>query len=104
MAKSEVSLTVNELLSSARAMLEPEGSLYMILPYDRYEEIMANARRSGYWRRRVRRVFSFKDGPPDRFLVQLTNYEAVSEEIEPLIIFKDKGVYTEEMEKIFAGR
>jgi tRNA1Val (adenine37-N6)-methyltransferase len=104
LAKFEVSLTVKGLMERARAMLAPRGSLYMILPYDRFDEITAYASQAGYWRRQVRRVFSFKDGPPDRFLIQLTNYEAISEEIEPLIIFKDKGVYTEEMEKIFAGR
>lgn len=104
LAKFEVSLSVRELLDKARGMLSPEGSLFLILPYDRFEEIKNDSQRAGYWRRRVRMVFSFKDGPPDRFLIQLTNYEAISEEIEPLIIFKDKGVYTEEMEKIFAGR
>ena len=104
LAKFEVSLSVRELLDKARGILAPEGSLFLILPYDRFEEIKNDAQRAGYWRRRVRMVFSFKDGPPDRFLIQLTNYEAISEEIEPLIIFKEKGVYTEEMEKIFAGR
>ncbi len=104
LAKFEVGLTVKRLLERARNILAQEGSLFMILPYNRFNEIISFSRRCGFWNHRVRRVFSFKDRPPDRFLVQLTNYETVSEEIEPLIIFKDKGVYSEEMEKIFAGR
>jgi tRNA1(Val) A37 N6-methylase TrmN6 len=64
---------------------------------------MTLSRKTGFFPRRIREVFSFNDGKPGRFLVQLTTYDAPPETLEPLIIFKEKGIYTEEMNKILSG-
>jgi tRNA1Val (adenine37-N6)-methyltransferase len=102
-AKTETRLTLNELLIKSRSILGQNGGLYLILPYHRYNHLMTLSRKTGFFPRRIREVFSFNDGKPGRFLVQLTTYDAPPETLEPLIIFKEKGIYTEEMNKILSG-
>ena len=53
---------------------------------------------------KVRPVQPFADAAPDRFLVQLakiTVYAAADE--QSLVIFKARGVYSPEMERILSG-
>ncbi|MCP5104445.1 MAG: methyltransferase [bacterium] len=102
-AKSETKLTLRQLLEKTYALLKPNGSLYLILPYDRFPEFMDISTETGFFIRKSREIFSFKDGKPERFLVQLTNYNVSTEKMTPLIIFKEKGIYTDEMDKILTG-
>lgn len=102
-AKTETALTLSQLLSRTYSILCNPGNLYLILPYTRYSDTMKLITRIPYRISRQRLIFSFKDGKPERFLVQLTNYDVSSVTLEPLIIFKEKGVYTEEMDRILTG-
>jgi len=111
-AKFETTLNLEELLTKSYSLLRStgpakggqKGNLYLVLPYSRLAEVEGLARDTGYYISRMRHIFSFKDGKPERFLVQLINQEVSPANLEPLIIFKEKGRYTEEMENIFAGR
>ncbi len=102
-AKSETRLTLKELLRYTHAILDRNGTLDLILPYARYKETMDSAAKIGFSPTRLREVFSFKDGKPERFLVQLSSNTLSLEKLPPLIVFKEKGVYTEEMDKILTG-
>ena len=53
---------------------------------------------------RLRKVLSFANGKPERFLIQLTNYKDDLNEVSPLIIYHSVGIYSDEMENILAGR
>ena len=102
-AKTEEKLTVQQLLEFSSSLLEEAGNLFLILPFSRYRELLEFSRNIGLFVSKIRKVFSFKDGNPDRFLVQLTNCSTISEELTPLVIFRNPGIYTEEMERIFSG-
>lgn len=102
-AKTETCLSLWELMRKSYATLGQEGNLYMVLPYARMEEVLRNSKKIGFHIGRLRQIFSFAHGKPGRFLVQLTNYGVSNLEIEPLIMFKEKGGYTEEMDRILAG-
>ncbi len=103
LAKSEEKMTVEDLLLRSFSILAAKGSLLLILPSPRYKKIMTLGRSIGYFVSKFRNVFSFRDGNPERFLVQFTNHNTVSEELKPLVIFEKPGVYSEEMEHIFSG-
>ncbi len=105
-ARFETRLNLKDLLTKCRAILAEKGNLYLIYPYSRFVELTDLARGIGLNAARIRFIFPFKDEKPDRFLVQLTtyNYEISTINMEPLIIFKEKGRYTDEMENIFSGR
>jgi tRNA1(Val) A37 N6-methylase TrmN6 len=102
-ARAETKLTLAQLLEKSYAALGKKGSLYLILPHARYARTMKLAQQTGFYTGRLRLIFSFKDGKPDRFLVQLSNYSVSFVEMKPLIIFKEKSVYTDEMDKILTG-
>jgi len=102
-AKTETRLTLSQLLENSHNILGKKGNLYLVLPYNRFNDLMRFISKPGWWIARLRLIFSFKDGNPERFLVQLTNTEVVSMEMAPLIIFKEKGVYTEEMDRVLTG-
>jgi len=102
-AKTETRLTLRQLLEKSYSIPAKKGSLYLVLPFSRYRETMDAAKTVGYFISRQREVFSFKDGKPERFLVQLTNYDVSPVKLQPLIIFKEKGIYTDEMDRILTG-
>ncbi len=102
-AKTEIRLTIRQLLVKCYSLLGTKGNLYLVLPYSRYREISKMARQIGYFVSRQREVFSFSNGKPGRFLVQLTTYDVSPVTLPPLIIFKEKGVYTDEMDIILTG-
>lgn len=102
-AKTETKLTLRQLLVKSYFILGTKGNLYLILPYSRYREIRKMARQIGYFISRQREVFSFNHGKPERFLIQLTTYNVSPVTLPPLIIFKEEGVYTDEMDKILTG-
>jgi tRNA1(Val) A37 N6-methylase TrmN6 len=102
-AKAETALTLKELLVKSRAILGKKGSLFLVLPYDRFDELLKISKITGFFTRRIRNIFSFKNGKPERFLVQLTTHDMSTEKMEPLVIFKEKGIYTKEMDKILTG-
>lgn len=102
-AKTETKLTLKELLKKSFMILGEEGSLYLVLPYDRFDELLKISKKVGFFTRRIREVFSFKDRKPERYMIQLANYKVSTEKMKPLIIFKEKGIYTKEMDKILTG-
>jgi len=102
-ARSETRLTLNQLIKNSFRILGGQGNLYLVLPAARLTETLDLALETGFYAKRLREVFSFKDGNAERFLIQLTNYEASLEKLTPLLIFKAKGVYTEETDRILNG-
>lgn len=102
-AKFEINLSIKNLLEKSFSILNPEGQLCLILPYARFDESITMALDFGFFLNRIRRVFSFKNGKPERFLIQLSKYKVSTNKMNPLIIFEKKGHYTEEMEMILAG-
>ena len=102
-AKFEVNLTVQSLLEKSYSILDPEGQMCLILPYSRLKELLNMAIEIGFSLKRIQMVFSFKHGKPERFLIQLSKYKVSTDKINPLIIFKEKGIYTKEMEMILTG-
>jgi len=103
LARFEIALTLADLLSGCAAILASRGYLCLIFPFSRQKELLATARANGLYPARVRSVQPYADSPPDRFLVQLKKTAGRCRNEEPLVIFKSKGAYTPEMEKIFAG-
>jgi tRNA1Val (adenine37-N6)-methyltransferase len=103
LARFEISLTLADLLRGGAAILAPRGRLCLIFPFTREEELLAAAAIHGLFPERIRRVRPFADAAPDRFLVQLQKAARPCRRMKPLVVFKNKGTYTPEMEKILAG-
>lgn len=103
LARFEIALTLADLLSGCAAILAPRGRLCLIFPFQRQSELLAAAAAHGLGAARLRSVRPFADSPADRFLVQLQKTGGACRHEEPLVIFRSKGVYTPEMDKMLAG-
>ncbi len=102
--KFEIDIDLENLLEKSSSILGEKGNIFLVFPFDRYEELNSIAGMHGLYPVKLRKVLSFADGKPERFLIQLTNYKSDLEEVPPLIIYHSVGVYSDEMELILAGR
>jgi tRNA1Val (adenine37-N6)-methyltransferase len=103
LARFEITLNLSDLLRRSASILAPRGKLCLIFPYSRQKELLAAAAAFGLFPANIRLVQPFADSAPDRFLAQLEKSAVSCREESPLVIFKAKGVYCTEMEKILAG-
>jgi tRNA1Val (adenine37-N6)-methyltransferase len=103
-SRFEIFLTLADLLRGCAVIMAPRGKLCLIFPFARQTELLAEAAAHGLFPAEIRPVQPFADAAPDRFLVQLQKIAKSYRLKVPLIIFKAKGVYTLEMERILAGK
>jgi tRNA1Val (adenine37-N6)-methyltransferase len=103
LARFEIAMTLDDLLRCCAACLAPRGRLFLIFPFSRRQELLETAAARGLHAARFRQVQPFADSKPDRFLVQMGKSDGNCRREKPLVIFKDRGVYTPEMERILAG-
>jgi tRNA1Val (adenine37-N6)-methyltransferase len=103
LARSDVALTLDNLLRCAQAILAPRGRLFLIFPFSRQHELLETAAVHGLHPEKIRCVRPFADAAPDRFLARLGKSRVSCREEPPLVIFKSMGSYRPEMEKILSG-
>jgi tRNA1Val (adenine37-N6)-methyltransferase len=103
LARFEIALTIGDLLRCSAAILAPLGKLCLIFPFSRQKELLAAATAHGLFPERLRLVQPFSAAAPDRFLVQLQKIARSCRCAEPLVIFKARGAYSPEMERILSG-
>jgi tRNA1Val (adenine37-N6)-methyltransferase len=103
LARFEIALTLSNLLRCSAAILAPTGSLCLIFPFSRQGELLDSAAAYGLYLKKIRFIKPFAAALPDRLLVQLVKSAVPCQEEPALVIFKAKGVYSPEMEKILSG-
>jgi tRNA1Val (adenine37-N6)-methyltransferase len=103
LARFEIALDLPGLLRGCAACLAPRGKLYLVFPFSRREELLEVAAACGLHAVAYRPVQPFAAAPPDRFLAQLQKSKARCRREEPLVIFRCRGEYTDEMQRILAG-
>lgn len=102
-AKFETMLKLDELLEKSSEILNPEGNIYLIFPFSRYDELMEISNNIKLNPVTVRKVFSFSYGNPERFLIQLSRCRKSFKELSPLVIYDSPGKYSKEMGSVLAG-
>jgi tRNA1Val (adenine37-N6)-methyltransferase len=103
LARLEIALTLADLLRGCASILAPRGNIFLIFPFSRQKELLETAAVHGLHPARLRLVQPFAIAPPDRFLLQLQKTAGPCRREKPLVIFREKGIYTAEMEKILSG-
>lgn len=103
LARYEIALDLPGLLQGCAAALAPRGKLFLIYPFSRRQELLETAADHDLFPAVFRPVCSFAGSAPDRFLIELQKGVRRCRFEKPLVIFRDKGVYTREMEMILAG-
>ena len=104
LAKFEIKLSMKKLLENSYDLLKEKGSLYLIYPYDRAEKLKNIAEKQGFFRKRERLVYARKGREPVFYMVEFTKTKGKKVYSDSMILEKENGEYTDEIEKILRGK
>jgi tRNA1Val (adenine37-N6)-methyltransferase len=101
LARHEIAGSLDAVLDAARYLLRDGGRLALVYPARRLVHLLARLHASGLEPKRLRMVHSLPTARATLALVEGVRGAKEGLEIqEPLIVYKKKRVYTEEMERI----
>ena len=101
-ARHEVSCSFSDVAEAARYLLAPKGKFYLVHRPKRMAEIISILREKGLEPKRLQMVHSFVEGEAKLFLLEAVRGASVELRIlPPLILYREKGVYTKELLEIY---
>lgn len=101
-ARHEVLCTLDDVLSESAKLLKPKGRFYMVHRPFRLAEIMSKMVAYGLEPKRMKLVYPFVDKEPNMVLIEgLKGGNSRLTVEKPLIVYKEQGVYTEEIYEIY---
>lgn len=101
-ARHEIKCTLQSVIKAAAYVLKPNGRFYMIHKPERLSEIINDGIKYNLEVKRLRFVVPEKGTNPTMVLVEYVKCAASGMTVESeLVVYKDKGVYSEEVEKIY---
>lgn len=102
-ARHEITITLTEIIETARRMLCPSGRLFMVYPAKRLADLMAGMRKEGIEPKKLTTVYTRAGGPAKRVLIEGVKGGRPGITItDPLIVHGPDGAYTEMAREILA--
>lgn len=99
-ARHEVLCTLDDILKVSAKLLKPKGRFYMVHRPFRLAEILTKMTQAGIEPKRMKLVHPFIDKEPNMVLIEGLRGGNSRMTIEPpLIVYKEAGIYTEELLK-----
>ncbi len=101
-ARHEVAMTLDDLVRETAAVLVSGGKCFYVHRPFRLAEIMVSMRSHGIEPKRMQLVYPFVDKEPNMVLIEGVRGGRPRLTVEkPLIIYKEQGVYTDEIYDIY---
>jgi len=101
-ARHEILCTLEDVVSQAAKVLKPGGNFYMVHRPFRLAEIMVMLVKYKLEPKRMRLVYPFVDKAPNMVLIEANRGGKSRITVEkPLVVYKEKGVYTEEIYEVY---
>lgn len=101
-ARHEILCNLDDVLSESARLLKPNGRFYMVHRPFRMAEIMQKMISYGIEPKRMRLVYPFIDREPNILLIEgLRGGNSRLKVEKPLVIYKEQGVYTDEIYEIY---
>jgi tRNA1Val (adenine37-N6)-methyltransferase len=102
-ARHEVLCTLDDILRESARVLKPKGRFYMVHRPFRLAEILSKMIAVGIEPKRMRLVHPYMDKEPNMVLIEGLRGGNSRMTIEPpLIVYKEPGVYTDELLREYA--
>ena len=92
-ARHDVSLSFQQLISGSKRLLNKKGRLAVILPYESLDDFRETARLEGFYLGRKTAVRARSGRPPKRVLLEFS-LTAVYPESDELVILNESGKYS----------
>lgn len=101
-ARHEILCTFDDVAKQSASLLKPGGRLYLVHRPERLTEIFETLKKYRLEPKRMKTVHSYKDTPATMVLIEAVLGGRMQMTIEkPLIIYKEKNVYTDEIHEIY---
>ncbi len=101
-ARHEILCTLEDVVRESAAVLKENGRLYMIHRPQRLIEIVETMRRYRLEPKRIRFIHPFENKDSNMVLIEAIKGARPLLKVEqPLIVYKEQGVYTEEVYKLY---
>ncbi len=101
-ARFELMCTLEDVVQSAKDLLKTGGKLFMVHRSDRLVDIIYTMRDLGMEPKRIRFVHSAYSKRPHLVLIEgVRGGKAELKFMDPLYIYDDKGLYTDEINRIY---
>lgn len=101
-ARHEVLCTLEDVISQAAKVLKPGGNFYMVHRPFRLAEIMVMLVKYRLEPKRMQLVYPFADKEPNMVLIEANKGGKPRMRVEkPLIVYKEPGVYTDEIYEVY---
>lgn len=101
-ARHEILCTLEDVISQSSRLLKPGGNLFMVHRPFRLVDIFVLLREYKLEPKRLKLVYPFTDKEPNMVLIEANRGGRARMTVEkPLIVYKEQGVYTEEIYDIY---
>lgn len=101
-ARHEIMCSLEDVIDASARLLVPQGRLYMVHRPHRLADIIVGLRNHKIEPKKMRFVHSYTSREPVMVLIEaVSNGKPMLKVMEPLIIYKKDGTYTEEIMKIY---
>ncbi|MDR1703904.1 MAG: VOC family protein [Clostridiales bacterium] len=104
LARHEIACDIGGVCGAAFRLLKAGGVFFMVHRTARLIDVLCALRENRLEPKVLRFVHSFRESPPNLFLVEARKSAAPGmKPIPPLVIYERQGVYTEEVSEIYYG-
>lgn len=104
-ARHEILCNLDDVVREAAALLEPRGRFYMIHRPFRLAEIIGTLLKYRLEPKRMRLVHPYVDKEPNMVLIEALSGGRSRMTVEkPLIVYKEPGIYTDEINRIYGRK
>ena len=101
-ARHELLCTLEDVISQGSRLLKPGGNFYLVHRPFRLADIMVLLRQYRLEPKRMQLVYPFADKEPNMVLIEANRGGRARMKVEkPLIIFREPGIYTDEITEIY---
>lgn len=101
-ARHEIKITLNDIVEIARSMLRTAGRFITIYPAERMTDILTFMRNANLEPKLLCMIHSYKDTEAKLFIVEgVKGGRPGIKIVPPLVIYRDKNVYSDEVEEMF---
>ncbi len=101
-SRHEIKTSLEDVISSAKALLKPHGHFYMVHRPHRLVDILCICRKHRLEPKEIQFVHPKKNKKPNILLLHCTKYgKAELKFREPLYVYEDSGAYTKEILDIY---
>ena len=103
-SKFEIMLSMDEILENSYKLLNENGSLYLVYPFNREKELKKTAAKRKLFLKRERIVYAREGREPVFYMAEFSKKKNENILSDSIVLENDNGEYRDEIENILRGK